>query len=133
MKLKMRKLEEKAARKEEEQEKREQEREQEKERREQGQERKEMKEKELGKNVEEAPKAGLRAITSEVGCVPEMDEMDSVSMEDYSRRLDQATKLIKDIERARMVVNHHKDNIRRGATLGYIASGVGGAEGEDGR
>ena len=127
MRLKMRKLEEKAARKEEEQEKREQE----KERREQ--ERKEMKEKELGKNVEEAPKAGLRAITSEVGCLPEMDEMDTVSMEDYSKRLDQATKLIKDIEKARMVVNHHKDNIRRGATLGYIAGGAGGAGGEGGR
>ena len=41
-------------------------------------------------------------------------------MEDYNKRLDQATKLIKDIENARMVVNHHKDNIRLGATLGYI-------------
>ena len=120
LRLKMRKLEEKAAKKEEEQEKREQE----KEKREQ--EKREMKEKELETRVEEAPKAGLRAITSEVGSLPDMDDMDSVSMEDYSKRLDQATKLIKDIEKARMVVNHHKDNIRRGTTLGYIGGGGDG-------
>ena len=48
-------------------------------------------------------------------------------MEDYNRRLDQATRLIKDFEKARMVVNHHKENIKLGATLGYIGgAGAGG-------
>ena len=70
---------------------------------------------------------GTGAITRQVGSLPEMDEMETVSMEDYNRRLDQATKLIKDIEKARMVVNHHKENIKLGATLGYIGgAGAGG-------
>ena len=120
LRLKLRKLEEKSAKKEEEQEKREQEQEK------REQEKREMKEKELEMREEEAPKTGLRAITSEVGSLPDMDDMDSVSMEDYSKRLDQATKLIKDIEKARMVVNHHKDNIRPGTTLGYIGGGGAG-------
>ena len=122
LKLKMRKLERKA-RKEEEQEKK-------------GQEKETRKEKELEleleRDVKETPRAGLRAITSEVGCVPELYELATVSMEDYSKRLDQATKTLRDIEMARMVVDHHKDNIRRGTTMGYIAGG-GGAEGVGGR
>ena len=115
LRLKLRKLEEKSVKKEEEQEKREKE-----------QEKREKKEKEMEVREEETPKTGLRAITSEVGSLPELDDMDTVSMEDYNKRLDQATKLIKDIETARMVVNHHKDNIRRGATLGYIGGGGAG-------
>ena len=109
LRLKLRKLEAKSAKKEEEQEK------------------KEKKEKELEMKEEETSKRGLRAITTEVGSLPEMDEMETVSMEDYNRRLDQATKLIKDIEKARMVVNHHKENIKLGVTLGYIGgAGAGG-------
>ena len=125
LRLKMRKLEKKAAREEEEQEKKEQELEKVK-------EKQETKEKELEKDVEEAPRAGLRAITTEVGCVPELDELETVSMEEYSRRLEKATKTLREIESARRVLDHHQDNIRRGATLGYIA-GVGGAGGAGGR
>ena len=55
-----------------------------------------------------------------MGSLPEMDEMESVLMEEYNKRLDQATKLIKDFEKARSVVNLHKENIKLGATLGYI-------------
>ena len=113
LRLKLRKLEAKSVKKEEEQEKRKQ-------------EKKEKKEKELEMREEETSKKGLRAITSEVGSLPEMDEMETVSMEDYNKRLDQATKLIKDIEKARMVVNHHKENIKLGATLGYIGGGGAG-------
>ena len=76
-------------------------------------------EEEMVLREEEVSKRGLRAIT-EVGSLPEMDEMESVSMEEYNRRLDQATKLIKDFEKAKMVVNHHKENIKIRATLGYI-------------
>ena len=82
-------------------------------------ERSAKKEEETVLREEEVSKRGQRAIT-EVGSLPEMDEMESVSMEEYNKRLDQATKLIKDFEKARMVVNHHKENIKLGATLGYI-------------
>ena len=103
---KLRKLEARSAKKEEEQEK--------------------EREKEKEKKEEETSKRGLCAIT-EVGSLPEMDEMETVSMEDYNRQLDQATKLIKDFEKARMVVNHHKENIKLRATLGYIGgAGAGG-------
>ena len=112
LRIKLWKLETKSAKKEEEQERKEKEQ--------------ERKEKELEMKEEETSKKGLHVIT-EVGSLPEMDEMETVSMEDYNRRLDQATKLIKDFEKARMVVNHHKENIKLGATLGYIGgAGAGG-------
>ena len=60
LRLKLRKLEAKSAKKEEEQE------------------RKEKKEKELEMKEEETSKKGLNAIT-EVGSLPEMDEMETVS------------------------------------------------------
>ena len=121
LRLKMRRLEMKAAREEEEKEKREQEMEMRK-------EKQERKEKELDTDVEEVPRAGQRAITAEVSCVPELDELPTVSMEEYSRRLEEATKTMQGIESARRVLENHQDNIRRGATLGFIA-GVGGAGG----
>ena len=79
LRLKLRKLKEKSAKKEEEQEKREQEQEK------REQEKREMKEKELEMREEKAPKTGLCAITSEVGSLPDMDDMDTVSMEDYNK------------------------------------------------
>ena len=117
--LKMRRLEMKAAREEEEKEKREQEMEMRK-------EKQDRKEKELDTDMEEVPKTGQKAITAEVSCVPELDELPTVSMEEYSRRLEEATKTMQGIESARRVLENHRDNIRRGATLGFIA-GVGGA------
>ena len=120
LRLKMRKLEKKAAREEEEQEKREQEMEKRK-------EKQETKEKELENDVE-VPRAGQRAITTEVSCVPELDKLPTVSMEEYSRRLEEATKTLQEIESARRVLENHQDNIQRGATLGFI-TGVGGAGG----
>ena len=68
---------------------------------------------------EEIPKRGQRAIT-EVGRLPEMDDMESASMEEYNKRLDAATKMIKEYEQARSVVNLHKENVKLGETLGYI-------------
>ena len=78
------------------------------------------------------PEQGRGRITAEVSCVPELDELPTVSMEEYSRRLEEATKTLQEIESARRVLENHQDNIRRGATLGFIA-GVGGAGGAGGR
>ena len=50
---------------------------------------------------EEIPRKGQRAIT-EVGRQPEMDDMESASMEEYNRKLDTATKMIKEYEQARV-------------------------------
>ena len=119
LRLKMRRLEMKAAREEEEKEKREQEMEMRK-------EKQDRKEKELDSDMEEVPKTGQKAIMAEVSSVPELDELPVVSMEEYSRRLEEATKTMQGIESARKVLENHRDNIRRGATLGFIA-GVGGA------
>ena len=82
-------------------------------------ERSAKKEEETVLREEEISKRGQRAIT-EVGRLPEMDDMESVSMEEYNKKLDAATKLIKDFEQARSVVNLHKENVKLGATLGYI-------------
>ena len=118
LRLKMRRLELKAAREEEEQEKREQEMEMRKE--------KQDKEEVLDSDVVEVPKTGQKAIMTEVSSVPELDDLPVVSMEEYSRRLEEATKTMQGIESARKVLEIHRDNIRRGATLGFIA-GVGGS------
>ena len=68
---------------------------------------------------EEISKRGQRAIT-EMGGLPEMDDRESVLMEEYNRKLDMATKMIKDYDQARSVVNLHMENVKLGATLGYI-------------
>ena len=69
---------------------------------------------------EEIPKGGQRAITSvgatEVGRLPEMDDMESASMEEYNKRLDAANKMIKEYEQAKKVMKLHADNV----ALGYI-------------
>ena len=132
LRLKMRRLEKKAVSEEEDKEKREQEMEKREQEMEKRKEKQERKEKELNTDMEEVPRAGQRAITAEVSCVPELDELPTVSMEEYSRRLENATKTLQEIETARRVLENHQDNIRRGATLGFIA-GVGGAGGAGGR
>ena len=83
---------------------------------------------EMGKDsdVVEVPKAGLKAIMNEVGSVPELDDQPVVSMEEYSRRLEEATKMMQGIEEAKKVLENHRDNVRRGTTLGFLA-GIGGS------
>ena len=118
LRLKMRRLEMKAAREEEDKEK--------KEEMEMRKEKKEEMEMRKDSDVVEVPKTGQKAIMTEVSSVPELDELPVASMEEYSRRLEEATKTMQGIESARKVLENHRDNIRRGATLGFIA-GVGGS------